>query len=297
MQNTAIQRMLDWTEQHLSEEISLAEMSRAVGYSPYYCSKRFHEVTGASFRQYVAGRRLTRAALMIRDTDCRILDIALACGYSSQEALNHAFADVFGLTPAAYRRAPGPLRLSYARTVLFPIQTQKGEQSMSEFVLTDAGVRITYLPAHRYVGIFEPHANSYLSFWNYHSCDDVVGVVDSMSHVAHPLVVPHTAGWCGQKGADGYCYGFGVDADYDGPIPEGFRVWDIPAGYYLCFYHPRFDFLKDCGEVMQRVENLAWNCDPGAFGCRWDEKERLIYQRHFPEDVGYEVLRPVTRIR
>lgn len=88
----------------------------------------------------------------------------------------------------------------------------------------------------------------------------------------------------------------GVPEDYTGPIPEGFTVRNINPGYYLVFYHPVFDYLKDCAEVMERVENLAWNFDPASMGYRWDEEARPDYQRHFPEELGYEVLRPVVKL-
>ncbi|MDE7244161.1 MAG: AraC family transcriptional regulator, partial [Oscillospiraceae bacterium] len=95
--------MIDWVEAHLTENPSLLEMSNQIGYSPYYCSSHFHEIAGTTFKRYVAGRRLAMAALEIRDTDARILDIAIKYGYSSQEALTRAFMSAFGCTPAIYR--------------------------------------------------------------------------------------------------------------------------------------------------------------------------------------------------
>ena len=62
------------------------------------------------------------------------------------------------------------------------------------------------------------------------------------------------------------------------------------------FFHPPFDYLRDCGEVMGRVENLAWNYDPKQNGYEWNEAACNDYQRHYPEVIGYEVLRPVKRI-
>lgn len=75
--------MINWIEAHLTENPSLLELSRQIGYSPYYCSSRFHEITGMTFKSYVAGRQLTLAALEIRDSQARILDIALKYGYST----------------------------------------------------------------------------------------------------------------------------------------------------------------------------------------------------------------------
>lgn len=56
--NETVQKMIDWIEAHLTENPSLLEMSNQIGYSPYYCSNRFHEIVGMTFKSYVAGRRL-----------------------------------------------------------------------------------------------------------------------------------------------------------------------------------------------------------------------------------------------
>ncbi|MCM1335097.1 MAG: AraC family transcriptional regulator [Bacteroides sp.] len=81
--NEAVQKMIDRIEETLCDDPSLIRLAKYVGYSPYYCSTRFHEITGMTLKSYMAGRRLARAALALRDTDDRIIDIAIRCGYSS----------------------------------------------------------------------------------------------------------------------------------------------------------------------------------------------------------------------
>ncbi len=294
----ALQQMIDYLEEHLTEQPTLEEMARHIGYSPYYCSSRFHEKVGMSIRSYLAGRRLCRAALEIRDTNVRILDIALKYGYSSQEALNRAFMRAFGLTPYSYRKNPQPIALPVVQNVFFPEYYQKEEQEIvSKTCLTEAKVRVEYIPAHKYLGIFEEKAQSYFEFWQYHDCDRICGIIESMSHVADPVVSVHTAGWFYEDGKKkGYCYGMGVPEGYSGEIPEGFSVREVPGGHYIVFYHPVFDFMRDCEEVVGRVEELAWNYDPAQMGFAWREGAELDYQRMLPESIGYEVLRPVCQI-
>ena len=69
------------------------------------------------------------------------------------------------------------------------------------------------------------------------------------------------------------------------------------AGYYQVFAHPRFDYLQDNGQVMEKVEKLAWNYDPTEKGWEWNEELCQDYQRHYPEVIGYEILRPVKRMK
>lgn len=296
--NEAVQKMIDWIEENLTESPSLIAMSSHIGYSPQHCSRMFHDISGMTIKDYIAGRRLSRATMEIRDTDGRLLDIALKYGYSSHEALTRAFVTAYGCTPSAYRRHPLPLPLSIRQVVLSPEHYQdKGENEMSKNKLADVHVRVEHIPAHRYVGIFDITASGYGDFWEKHDCDAVCGIIESMSNVAHKIVTPHTAGWFWEGGRRGYFYGFGVPDDYSGEVPEGFEVRDIPASDYLVFFHPPFDYLADNGDVMGRVENLAWNYDPSKDGYEWNEAACNDYQRHYPEVLGYQILRPVKRVK
>jgi len=293
----AIQKMIDWIEQNLTENPSLMEMSKQIGYSPYYCSSQFHQIVGKTIKSYVAGRRLCQAAIEIRDTDERILDIAVKYGFSSQQALTRAFAYAYGCTPAAYRKNPLPILIATKKAILFPeYYYQKGESTMSKTILTEANVRVEYIPAHKYIAIWDGEVQSYFPFWENRNCDDTCGIIESMRNIMHPVVTCHTGGWFWKSGKRGYSYGVGVDVDYNGKIPEGFEVKEFPGSYYLVFYHPPFDFLKDCDEVINRVENMAWSFDPASKGFKWNEDVCQDYQRLLAETIGYEVLRPVTKL-
>lgn len=63
------------------------------------------------------------------------------------------------------------------------------------------------------------------------------------------------------------------------------------------FSHPPFDYLTENAEVMKRVEDLAWNFDPKSIGYEWNEDVCQVYQRHYPEGLGYQVLPPVRKLQ
>lgn len=299
----SIQKIIDWIEINIENKPSLLEMSQKIGYSPYYCSYLFHQVTGTTLKSYIAGRRLCHATLELRDTNVRILDIALKYGYSSQQALTRAFVNAYGLTPLTYRKSPKPVQLSIKQDVLSPEDCIiMGGNRMSN--IKEPSIRFEYIPAHKYIGIWDIRVNNYCDFWKYHDCDEVCGIIESMRNVASESVGPHMAGWFYENGKRGYFYGFGVPIDYNGEIPDGFEVKEFPASNYMVFFHPPFEYLEDNGEVMNRVEKLAWNYNPLQSdrwwipgGYEWNEKECQTYQRHFPEVMGYEVLRPVKKIK
>jgi len=296
--NEMVQRMVDWLEEHLTENPVLLKMSEQLGYSPYYCSRQFNQYTGMTLRDYVWTRRISRAALELRDTDQRVLDIAVKYGFSSQEAFTRAFHKAFGMTPAAYRKSPRPIPLSIRQEVFSPYHYWIKERNrMSEVRVKQVEIKVEFIPAHKFIGIWDIGAADYMSFWNNgHSCDEVCGTLESMSNHVLPGQLAQTAGWFYRNGKKGYLYGIPVPLDYDGPVPEGMECRVIPESEYLVFHHPPFDYLKDNGAVMKAIEDTAWNYDPKAKGYAWDEETKQDYQRHFPEGYGYAVLRPVRKV-
>ena len=288
-----VQQMIEWIEANMEEGPTLQKVSKAVGYSPWYCSEMFHDITGFTMKSYIAGRRLARITEEIRDTKERILDIAVKYGFSSQEALTRVFREQYGCTPAAYRKKNKPVPMTIHKHVLFPDYEETRLKTMEKEKLD---IRVEYIPAHKYLGIWEDRAAHYGEFWQYHDCDEVCGFITSMDKMAHPVVTAHTAGWKVQNGKRTYFYGVGVPLDYDGEVPEGFEVREFPAGYYLVFAYPPFDFMEENGGVMSAVEELAFNFDPSERGYAWNEEECQIYQRHYPEKLGYQILRPVKKL-
>ena len=287
----AIQAMVDWIEAHISESPTLSGMSAQISYSPYYCSTQFHAITGMTIREYMMQRRLYHAALELRDTNERILDIAIRYGYSSHEALTTAFRKEYGMSPKAFRRDNALIRLPLKHSVSPPKSHQKGAILM----VTNARVHVEFIPAHKYLGVYKPSEASGGEIWPSHDCDLVTSTVQSMSRFADPIVTAHTAGWTGCGADRSYFYGLGMPAGYQGKIPEGFELRDVPASYYLVFSHPPFAYPQDNTEVMKIVEDLAWHYDPKSLGFEWNETECQDYQRHYPEGLGYQVLRPVKK--
>lgn len=238
--NEGIQKMIDWIEENIRENPSLTQMSDHIGYSPYYRSRHFHKITGMTIKSYVSGRRLALAALALRDTDERIIDIAVKYGYSSQEALTRAFSAAFGCTPASYRRNPVPIPLPIRQVVYLPehYRNRKGEITMSKTVLTEAHVRTEFIPAHKYLGIWDDRAGNYGEFFRNHDCDTVCGIVESLSNACDLIVAAHTAGWKNTNGERRYFYGTGVPLDYSGQIPRGLGNTRIPRELLPRFLPP-----------------------------------------------------------
>lgn len=95
--------MVQWVEHNIGDDPTLINMAAFVGYSPYYCSVKFREHTGMTYKRFLSVCRLRAAARDLAGTSDRITDIAFRYGYLSSEALARAFKSVYSCSPRQYR--------------------------------------------------------------------------------------------------------------------------------------------------------------------------------------------------
>ena len=100
------------------EALTLRFLSRKLGYSEFYTTRKFKEISGMQFRDYLRQRKLAFALKEVRDHDKSLLDIAFDYGFSSHEAFTRAFKGAYGVTPSEYRKNPTPVAL---RTKITPV--------------------------------------------------------------------------------------------------------------------------------------------------------------------------------
>ncbi|MFZ0590362.1 MAG: AraC family transcriptional regulator [Bryobacteraceae bacterium] len=88
----------------IDDELSLDEMARSVGLSTAHFARMFRKSTGETPHQFVLRQRLERAKAMLRAPDARVLDVAVACGFKTQQHFAQVFRDVCGISPTGYRQ-------------------------------------------------------------------------------------------------------------------------------------------------------------------------------------------------
>jgi AraC-like DNA-binding protein len=54
--------------------------------------------------QYLASWRMQLASARLRDSDAKVIDVALEVGYENEAAFSRAFRRIVGASPAAWRR-------------------------------------------------------------------------------------------------------------------------------------------------------------------------------------------------
>jgi AraC family transcriptional regulator len=100
-----LRRVIDYINEHLQDELSLAELARTAKLSPHHFATVFKASTGIPPHRYVIERRIDRARDLLRRNDKTISEIAYAIGFSSQSHLTTNFRRMTGLTPRQFRQS------------------------------------------------------------------------------------------------------------------------------------------------------------------------------------------------
>ncbi len=100
-----LQPLLEWIEDNLSREVTLAAMAARAGMSERTFSRRFREQTGTTPLQWLLRARVRRAQYLLESGDHTVDRIAQQAGFGSVTAFRERFRKVVGTTPDAYRRS------------------------------------------------------------------------------------------------------------------------------------------------------------------------------------------------
>jgi AraC family transcriptional regulator len=99
-----LRRIKELVHAKLGDDLSLDEMAQSVGLSTAHFARMFRKSTGEPPHQFVLHHRVERAKSMLRAPDGRVLDVALACGFKTQQHFAQVFRDVCGVSPTRYRQ-------------------------------------------------------------------------------------------------------------------------------------------------------------------------------------------------
>lgn len=298
------------------EALTLSALARKLGYSEFYISRKFREISGIYFRDYLRHRTLAFALKEVRDTSRSLLEIALEYGFSSHEAFSRSFKEAYGITPSNYRNNPVPVVL---RTIIKPFDCYLVSIGGTSIENTENDVKVYFvtIPAHKYLHIRNYESVGYWDFWQKQSqvpgqdCETICGLLDSIKGKLDDMGGADANSGSGQIMAyinepEGrICnwgiplaesYGVRLPADYCGQIPEQMQIMDVPEGEYIVFEHGPFDYQTQNCNVEQKIENAMKDFDYAASGyCLDSAQGRVFYFYHDPERF-WKFVRPVKKL-
>lgn len=85
-------------------DISLEKISFVAGFSPYYFSRNFRNITGSNYINYLISTRIYNAKKLLKTTDKTVLEISLEVGFENFSYFSRSFKNLCGVPPTVYRR-------------------------------------------------------------------------------------------------------------------------------------------------------------------------------------------------
>jgi AraC family transcriptional regulator len=99
-----LRRIKEFVQAKLEGELTLCEMAQSVELSTAHFSRMFRKSTGDSPHRFVLRHRVERAKEMLRTAELRILDVAVGCGFKTQQHFARVFRRMCGVAPTEYRQ-------------------------------------------------------------------------------------------------------------------------------------------------------------------------------------------------
>lgn len=297
------------------EALTLRFLSRKLGYSEFHTTRKFKEITGMQFRDYLRQRKLAFALKEVRDNNRSILDIAFDYGFSSHEAFTRAFKAAYSVTPSEYRKNPKPIVL---RTKISPFDRcflGAGEIGMINST-DDVKIYFVTIPAHKFLYIKNDESNGYWDFWRKQNLipgqdyDTICGLLDSIKgklddgggneiNCGSGQLMAYMNDPDGRLCDWGFlraeCWGVRLPPDYNGEVPPQMILTDNPEAEYIVFEHGPFDYEQENCSVEEKIEMAMAAFDYTDTGYRLDTSAgRIMYFYYNPEQY-FKYIRPVRK--
>ena len=210
---------IQYIEDHITEDITVENVAKCVGVSPFYFQKGFAMLCGFSVSEYIRNRRLALAGNDLLVTQEKIIDIAMKYGYDSPDSFTKAFTRFHGVTPTSVRNdavllksfAPLKLKISLEGGYLMDYKIVRKE----EFTVIANAKTFPY----------EGAKESIPQFWQEHFQSGKGAVV---------------CGWYGinidlEMGQENFEYLIADPYNPQKEVPEGYEIRTIPAFEWAVF--------------------------------------------------------------
>lgn len=285
----AVQRMQDYIEAHLEQEISLSQLAKESLFSPWHSYRLFQGYTGLTPTEYIRRLRLSKSALRLKQEACRVIDVAYDLGFGSVDGYQRAFRREFGCNPGEYAKNPVPVTLFIPYGVKFR-ELRKEVSDMEN--LQSVFLQVIQKPERKVIIKRGIKAEDYFPYCEEVGCD-VWGLLTSMDSPCGEPVCLWLPEAYKKPNTSTYVQGVEVAVDYNGKLPEGFDIIPLPAAEYLMFQGEPFQEEDYC-EAIVAVQQAMNRYDPSVIGYTWDDTNPRI-QLEPRGERGYIEFRAVKR--
>ncbi|MGV8900179.1 MAG: helix-turn-helix domain-containing protein [Burkholderiaceae bacterium] len=95
--------MIDWLDNRLDQALTLGAMAAEAALSETHFAHMFRISFGMPPHVWLQARRLAKARQLLAQNHLSLIDVALACGYSTPSHFSNRFRAALGITPSGYR--------------------------------------------------------------------------------------------------------------------------------------------------------------------------------------------------
>ena len=230
---SSIRTAINYMEEHLTDDISAQDVADRVYLSPFFLQRGFSLMTGCGIGEYIRNRRLYQAARDLKETEDKVIDIALRYCYETPESFTKAFSRFHGATPSQVREGA-------AGKAFLPLTIKLAVQGGSQM-----DVKISPMFPFKVIGfqkIFD-NETAYAEiprFWN-EICEKYANRVYAGNAPANPYEQALVDNCIGEYGVciddiGGGKFRYLIAGKYTGgAVPEGMVVYEFPRNEWAVF--------------------------------------------------------------
>ena len=225
-----IQRAIDYTEAHLTEEIDYDAVAKEAYSSAFHFQRVFSIMCGYTLGDYIRMRRLSLAADELRGSDAKVIDIALKYGYETPESFTRAFSRFHGVTPTEARN--GGTVKSFSKLSVKLILT--GGKEMDYRIEKPGAIKVIC----KRETVHKPETGAgtpdITGFWA--KCGQDGTMQKIVSYIPENPKLAGLLGICFSLETDGNVFPYGIGGAYNGaPVEPGLQVVELPEYTYAVF--------------------------------------------------------------
>jgi AraC-like DNA-binding protein len=292
----AVSRMQTYIVNHIDEVVTLEALSEAAGYSKWYAAKIFKELSKRTPFQYIRALRLTKAAKTLRDTNSRVVDVAMDSAFDSHDGFTRAFIRQFDITLYQYKRQKPmvPYFVPYPISSYYKLKRGNPAPMNNEPLSRTVTVTFVEHPTCKLILLRSKHASNYLNYCEEMGCEwegllnSIPEKLENAALITLPqkFVEPQTSSTAA---------GVKVPADYVKPIPSGYEVIDLDPCSLLFFQGMPFENEEDFGEAIDIVLEAIAYYQPERFGYVYIKDLSPSYSYGASAALGAAIALPVQK--
>ena len=104
-ENLQINNIVQYIDEHIADNISVASLSEKFGYNHSYFCRKFKKEMGCTVARYIRIQRLEYARKLLETTTQSIKLISSLCGFCDNSHFTRSFEEVYGFSPSSYRES------------------------------------------------------------------------------------------------------------------------------------------------------------------------------------------------